>query len=368
MREKTVLIIDDEVRIAESLRDLLTVEHYKVCLASSGRQALDILAKLSFHVIVTDLRMPDIGGLDVIKYVHENFPKTLIIVITGHATTDSAIQAVHYHVFDYLRKPFEFDHFRLAIEKAFQKLEFEQLRETMAAMITHDIKVPLTSIIGFASMIADPDTGEIHPKACEFADTITANGQKILELIENFLTGSKIESGSLEITPMRVDPKGVIEDVVHMARIEAERHGHQIEVSMGDLPEIIEVDEVLIYRALNNLSQNAMKYSLDDTPIRIEAGIVQPGDSPLGIETFFVHVMNQVDTILPGQFDDIFDRYKRGESSGGIQGTGLGLFVVDAVARAHQGLAKLTIPDLHTVQFSLYLPSHQNRQPENQSR
>ncbi|MBI3737216.1 response regulator, partial [Candidatus Sumerlaeota bacterium] len=145
MKDKSILIVDDERRLADSLRDLLAIEGYKARTAYSGSEALEALREHPYPIVVTDLRMQGVDGLDVIRHVHENYPKTLVIVVTGYASADSAIEALHYHAFDYIRKPFEFDHFKRALERAFQKLEMDQLREDTAAMITHDIKLPLTS-------------------------------------------------------------------------------------------------------------------------------------------------------------------------------------------------------------------------------
>src|SRR5690242_3880370 len=109
MREKTVLIVDDEKRMADSLCDLLTPLGYQCQAAYGGREGSDLLRRQSFHVLVTDLRMPDGDGLDLVRFVNEHSPHTQVIIITGYASVESAIDAIHLHVFDYLRKPFDFD-------------------------------------------------------------------------------------------------------------------------------------------------------------------------------------------------------------------------------------------------------------------
>src|SRR4051794_4269030 len=99
MRQKSILIIDDEKRMTDSLRDLLVTLGYNVQASYGGQEAIDLIKRCHFHVVVTDLRMQDIDGLEVIRYLHAHCPRALIIVITGYASTESAIQAVHYHVF-----------------------------------------------------------------------------------------------------------------------------------------------------------------------------------------------------------------------------------------------------------------------------
>ncbi|MCH8333794.1 response regulator, partial [Candidatus Sumerlaeota bacterium] len=180
MIDRCVLIIDDEKRITDSLTDLLAAENFSVQAANSGADGIAILEQRSFPVVVTDLRMQGLDGLNVIRHIHEHQPKTLVIVITGYASTESAIEALHYQAFDYIQKPFDFSHLKASIDRAFHKLEVDQLREDTAAMITHDIKVPLTSVLGFASLMVDKKTGRVHPQAAQFAEKIRSNAQRIL--------------------------------------------------------------------------------------------------------------------------------------------------------------------------------------------
>lgn len=357
MRERTVLIIDDEKRMADSLHDLLEGVGYHCQVAYGGRAGIDMLRRHAFDVMITDLRMQDLDGLEVIRYAQAHVPRMLIIVITGYASTESAIEALHLHVYDYLRKPFNFDHLYSLIEKAFQKLEADQLREDTTAMITHDIKIPLTSILGFASMIYDRERQEYHPRAREFAEAIQANGQKVLAMIENYLTTSKIEAGTLRIMPTVVDLRRLILDVVETAQIAATRRGRQIEVQIGQIPETVEADEPLMFRAVSNLVQNAIKYSsCSEQPILLRAERVNAAASPLEAPAICIETFNSAAIASPTELEDIFQRYKRIHPGAGIEGTGLGLYVVQAVVRAHGGDVAAELLDSGQVRFAIYLP------------
>ncbi|MCE5231327.1 response regulator [bacterium] len=356
MHRRSVLIVDDERRMAESLCALLSRESYSADAAFSGHEAVERLSSKKYNLVVTDLRMKDGDGLNLIRHIHDRYPETLIIVITGHASTESAIEALHYHVFDYLRKPFEFDLFKMAIDRAFAKLEIDQLREDMAAMITHDIKIPLTSIIGFASMIHDADKGEFHPRAAEFAETIRANGQKILMLIDNFLTSCQIDAGTLKVLPGKVDIARMLMDVIETARIEAARNHRTIEHAFEPLPQQLIMDEVLVYRAVGNLLQNAIKYGRAEDPIRVCMGRAGADASPLGKESIRIDVINSTDPIGIAELTGLFERYQRAETHRRIEGSGIGLYVVQAVARAHEGSITVETPAGDQIRFSLWLP------------
>lgn len=101
-----ILLVEDEPNVAKGLEMVLTDEGYMVETAATGRKALDKFTGNGFDLIVSDLKLPDINGLDVIKEVRKNRPEVKIIIITGYPSVSSAVDAVRMGVMDYLRKPF----------------------------------------------------------------------------------------------------------------------------------------------------------------------------------------------------------------------------------------------------------------------
>lgn len=102
---KRVLVVDDESIVCESYRSVLTDEGYSVCTARSGRDALAACRAETFDVVLADLRMPDMDGLEVARRVRKEFPQVPILIITGYPTPQSADEARGLGVFDYLSKP-----------------------------------------------------------------------------------------------------------------------------------------------------------------------------------------------------------------------------------------------------------------------
>jgi signal transduction histidine kinase len=356
MVRKSILIVDDEQRMADSLRDLLRAAGYEASTVYGGQAAIDWLQADECDVLVTDLRMAGVNGLDLIHHVHRHHPRVPVIVTTAYASTESAIEAMHFQVFDYLRKPFSFDMLRLAVEKAFQHLETEQLREDTAAMISHDIKIPLTSIIGFAALIYDREEGTVHPRAAEFAETIEANGQKILELIDNYLTTCKIEAGTLRTCPTPIDLRRMIEDMISTAMFSATRCNCEIVQDVEGLPERVLLDECMIFRALSNLLHNAIKYHGGGRPVRVRGRRLSPAESPIETDTVAISVENHAPGMRHEELEGIFHRFRRGNLVRGLEGSGIGLYVVDAVAKAHDGRIGVELIEPATVRFTIYLP------------
>lgn len=346
---KTILVIDDEPRLAQSLAALLRGCGYDVRAAIGGEEGLRTVRDEDFDVVITDLRMDGVDGFEILRFLSRNKPRIALIVITGHASTESAIEAIHQNVYDYIPKPFDFEFLKSSVEKVFAKLETEQLKEDLAHMLSHDIKVPLSSIIGFADFLFKED-GTPHPKAEDYRHKIISNGRKILALLDNYLTNARVEQGRLEIDPMPVDLVGTTQDVLRMMEYEF-RQRHMTATMQSSTEAIVQGDEPLIFRAMGNLLNNAAKYAPEGCAIEVR---IEPSEID-GQAAFLVSIANHGCTLTPEEGEHLFDRYKRGRSSRGTGGMGLGLHVVRCVAQAHGGISRCEI-DHDRVEFRVLFP------------
>ncbi|MBK5099968.1 MAG: response regulator [Desulfobacteraceae bacterium] len=124
-----ILVMEDELSVAKGLEMVLREEGYAVDLAMTGHSALDKFNQNPFDLLVADLRLPDIDGLEVIKQVKEKRPETEAIVITGYPSVASAVESVRIGVSDYLRKPFTDDEFMEAVEVALKRKQKSSVEE-----------------------------------------------------------------------------------------------------------------------------------------------------------------------------------------------------------------------------------------------
>ena len=118
---KKILVMENDKSVAEGLKTILEEEGYEVDLALSGRSAMDTLREKGVDLLVADLRLPDMDGMEVIREVKEKRPSTKVIVITAYPSVFSAVDAMKLGVSDYLPKPFREDDFKTAVSKAFRK-------------------------------------------------------------------------------------------------------------------------------------------------------------------------------------------------------------------------------------------------------
>jgi DNA-binding NtrC family response regulator len=118
--EKRILVVDDDVLMKEFLNETLTRKKYSVDLASTGQEALKMMKQKEYDVILSDIRMPQLGGMDVLKATKNFLPDAKVILITAYATVENAVEAMKLGAFDYIMKPFSADAIEVAIEKAFE--------------------------------------------------------------------------------------------------------------------------------------------------------------------------------------------------------------------------------------------------------
>lgn len=353
---RRVLVVDDEPRMASSIKTLLEGAGYDVETAGGGREALKLLAESDFQVVVTDIRMSDIDGLKLIASQGAR-TNTEFIIITGHPSTESAIEAVQLHAFDYIMKPFDFEVLKASVDRAAAKVERDRFRDDMISMITHDIKIPLSSIIGYSTLVFDKQSGALHPRAREFVQTIRANGIKLLALIDNFLTSFKIEAGRLTFFPREVSLNYVLEDLAMILQVELERNGLHLETRLQpDLPMVMG-DENLIFRALSNVLSNATKYTPRGETITLETSALVLEQSPLDGPCVRVRVSNPGPGIPPEDLPHVFEKFRRSRAHRGIEGSGIGSYVLKYIVESHGGKVEVASTPNELTTFSVYLPS-----------
>jgi DNA-binding NtrC family response regulator len=116
-----ILLIDDEAHNREALALLLTHAGYQVQSAASGEEGLELLHKTPFEIVITDLFLPGASGIDILKKVKEDSPYTCVILITGNASAETAVEAMKEGAFDYITKPLNFEKLKILVAKAMEK-------------------------------------------------------------------------------------------------------------------------------------------------------------------------------------------------------------------------------------------------------
>lgn len=133
-----VLVVDDEESIREFLNIMLRKEGYDVTCVEDGQKAIDILKKKSFEMIISDLQMPHVTGLELLKFVKENYPDLLFMLITAFGTTETAVEAMKAGAYDYITKPFKLDEVRINIANALRSKTLETENRSLKKELTKE--------------------------------------------------------------------------------------------------------------------------------------------------------------------------------------------------------------------------------------
>lgn len=126
-----ILVVDDEESIREFLEIMLRKEGYEVTCAEDGQAGLDIIKKKSFDLVISDLQMPNMTGIELLKHVKDQHPDMLFMMITAFGTTETAVEAMKLGAYDYITKPFKIDEVRIIIANALRSQNLEVENRTL---------------------------------------------------------------------------------------------------------------------------------------------------------------------------------------------------------------------------------------------
>jgi ActR/RegA family two-component response regulator len=177
-----LLVVDDDAVFRQELGDLLEQDGNTVVTAASVPKALEALAADGFDLVFTDLKMPRHSGLELLREVRARWPRTLVVMITGFATIETAVEAMKVGAFDYVQKPFKIEQIHLVIELADQEIKFQGRGEPPAQVAG---LVRRWSEDGLAILRMSPNPG--RPAANVTAFATPAEPTEVRDHLESFL-------------------------------------------------------------------------------------------------------------------------------------------------------------------------------------
>ncbi len=338
-----ILVVDDEPTNRELLRDTLEVRGYAVEEAGSGAEALARIAAAPPDVVLLDVSMPGLDGLEVCRRLKAN-PQTAplpVIMVTAHADRLVRLAGIGAGANDYLTKPVDLQDLGLRVRNAvsakrladeveanLRRLrELERLRDSLTHMIVHDLRSPLTSImLGLEGMMMSAAQSN-QIRETKIAEESFASAQQMNEMISSLLDVSRFEAGQMPLqkTATRLAPflRAAVESVHRLAA------ARQIAVAESAGEATACCDGTIVRRVLENLIGNAVKF----TPTGGEVRVTMVTDAT------FVRV-SVTDTgvgIAPEFHKKVFDKFGQMNNSRTHQGTGLGLTFCKLAVEAHGG-------------------------------
>lgn len=363
-------VVDDETLQREALSTLLEQEGYQVTGFSNAEDALDALRKQPCDLLLTDLRLPSLSGTELIRQALEITPDLNAILMTGHGSMETAVQAIQMGVLDYILKPFKFAEIAPVIRRA---LENRRLRlqnaalldkvtaanqrltelntdlDSFAARVAHDLNSVMHLIQGHATGLSSRSSNSFTPQEWLHIQRIKESSDRGSKLVSDLLAFARLGDSELNLNPVN------LADVVSRARIlsELDSDGPRPNWRVQPLP-VIQGDEALLEQVFLNLFSNALKFSSKQTHPEIHVDVHETDDKVT------ITVRDNGVGFDPELAANLFKPFQRLHNQHDYQGHGMGLANVKKIIERHHGVIEAHSNAGQGAAFAICLPRHAN--------
>lgn len=349
MPETTVLVVDDEESVALTIQAILRLDGHDVTAVTTGTEALKLLNERQYDVVLTDLRLGDIDGLEVLKEVQKTSPDTAAIMLTGYASLESAVAALRSGAYDYLMKPSDVEELRATINRAIERRELrrrlveleevDRLKTQFLSMASHELRTPLTAVSGFIQVArrrlaraAEREGVDWKGEARRAAETLELaqrQSRRLARLVDELLDVSRLQLGRVELHNTDIDVVASLRETLERTKMQDASRPLTLTEATG--PATVLGDRDRIDQVFENLISNAMKYSPAESPVTVS--IAMDGDE------VHVAVSDRGIGIAAEELENIFDLFYRSPDprAGHVSGLGLGLFISREIVKRHGG-------------------------------
>jgi signal transduction histidine kinase len=343
-----ILAVDDAPDNLILLDKLLKRRGFDVVTASSGKECLSKTVSEHPDLVILDVAMPEMSGFETLKCIRENeITKEIpVIILTANSKDAKSIEeGFSLGADEYLTKPIDQDELIARVRSILRAVraerELEQTKADFQSMLVHDLRSPLSVIIGVLELVANGEFDKNQAEMKEFLGSALDTSQKMLGLINNILDVAKLEAGKLQLNKQPNDLNVIVGGAVARLKVLARDKGVALSVQESrDLP-ICECDGAKLDQVVTNLLSNAIKFTPKGGTVTVRTYTKHFDEETPGLKGDFA-ALDVEDTGVGISSDDIpaiFDRYRQAKSAQASKqkGTGLGLTIVKRVTEAHGG-------------------------------
>ncbi len=338
-KRKLILVVDDCIHNFEVIEALLFQDNYNLKYAADGLQALQLLTEIQPDLILLDVTMPFLDGIEVCRRIKSN-PDTCyipIVITTALNSKEDMARSLDAGANDFISKPINGLELRarvksmLRIKQQYDNLkETLQLREDMSSMIVHDLRTPINNIALACEMLL---YSELEEKQRNKVEKISYAWQRLSSLIDDLLIMAKMESGKLTLNKTSVDINDLVKQVVADFTQFASHNNIKLIAQLSKINKNLLVDVNLFRRLLENLLSNAIKFSPSHSQVTIKVDRLNGPEADIQIQVID-YGLGVEDELK----QSIFNKYKTGNNiNNNIHQIGLGLAFCKMVVDAHQG-------------------------------
>jgi len=281
-KDINILIVDDSSFMRKKLKNILTPRQYNLFLAESGEEGLDILKHTEVHLILLDVELNGMSGLEFLETIKKDnrFSHVPVIAVSGNDSPHIIARLLKQGASDFIKKPFiveqlllkcdlhikNYKNLKLLKQKTKELDEAQQVKSRFLANMSHEIRTPLNAIVGFIDLLKMKKFDE---ETTRYINIISDSSYTLLNVLNDILDLSKIEAGKLLIEHINFDPKKELSYVIDLFQLKASQKNIYIKTEYINLPEVLNSDPMRIKQVLINLLSNAIKFTPEEKNVYV---------------------------------------------------------------------------------------------------
>ncbi len=359
MPEKRILVVEDEEDILELLTFSLQRHAHTVVGATSGEEAVTILGRETFDLVLLDIMLPGKNGFEILHFLKTSTraPDTPVIFISALSNPSSVVKGLADGAVDYLTKPFNVNELLARVKLHLELKDLrEELRQEVATrekffrIIAHDLRGPTAAIHGYAKLLAKDYESYDRGKRQECLATMAATSHKVVELLEDLLAWARVHTGDLLPAP---EPFRLATEVARVVALFASQAATKtVSLLLRDIApnSLVHADRAMVRTVLRNLVGNAIKFTPAggrvEVAVRTEEEVVRISVADTGVG------------IAPEDMAKLFriDCHHSTPGTAREKGTGLGLILCREFAEKNQGRISMRSTPGRGSEFTFTLP------------
>ena len=368
-QENVIFVIDDDEIIRRSCEQILQKSGYRVETFGNGHEGIERLKQVRPPLLVVDIKMPELDGFEVIKIVRKIDPDLVIVVITGYATIETAVDAMKMGAYDFIPKPFTPSELRLIIDRGCERWRLakeakllrkqkEEVERKFVTLVSHQLKGPLGAVKQYLDVLLYTCHDQLPGETKEWITRSQSRITEMIALIQDWLMLAKLDRGALCDRGASSDLGQIVEGVLEEYR--QMPSAAKIELSAELAPGLAPAcgDAVSLNMLVGNLVSNAVKYNKPHGKVAVRAAAddgwitLEVRDTGVGIPpSFRSHLFEE------------FYRAKTTETQN-IPGTGLGLVICKKIVDELGGSIEVDSKEGEYTRFTVRLPIAERRQED----
>ncbi len=347
----SLLVIDDDQVVREVTAEILSDKGYLVDQAGGLDDAWNQVAQKEYALVITDMQMPGGDGIQVINTLKQVRPQVDVVVMTGYATLDAAIETMRAGAVDFIIKPFSAEELCSMVEKIIEKKELSrenqllkvlnQMKDKFLNLVSHEMRTPLTLIYGYLTIL-NRQGASLSEDQNQLLEVITKSTKQLINLINNVQIINNAGTAEIKLHLNPIQPLKLLSDVLAEMKALTTDRMVNMRLEAGEEIEPINADSLRLRQILMELMQNSLRNTRDG------------GEIVIGVRRHNNHVVmwvrdNGIGIPVEEQgkvfetFYEVADIQHHSSNAGGFKGggIGIGLPLVKAVVEAHMGSVRL---------------------------